>query len=397
MSDPHDVRPQPAGLNPSQAIGPLQTLDPSDRDPAAAHAFDQWMQLHTALAFEPEHALALLELDGDPGRALARGALSPPHSARSLAAVRKVLTRHGVTALPITSRDYPVPLRALADPPALVFVRGNTQRLVGRLVGVVGARAATVYGLDMARQLGRRLARAGVTVVSGLARGIDAAAHRGALEAGGDTIAVQACGPDRTYPAEHRSLAREIARCGAVISEFPVGTPPRPPYFPLRNRVISGLSCAVIVVEARERSGSLITTRHAADQGRDVLALPGPITAPTSGGPNRLIRDGAVPIVDLDEVVELLGFESPAEPSEDAEVQEERETARVGEGGVRILRALARGGLHRDELARRVGARPEQLDLDLVGLQLQGRIARDRDGRLVEVGGARRRADDAGS
>ena len=191
-------------------------------------------------------------------------------------------------------------------------MRGDVDALAAPSVAIVGSRAATAYGLDTAYQLARDLARAGVVVVSGLARGIDGAAHRGALEAGGRTVAVLACGPDRVYPASHRGLARRIERQGAVVSELPLGTHPLPAFFPLRNRLISGMASAVVIVEARERSGSLITAGHAANQGVDVFAVPGPITAPTSAGPNRLLRDGAYVALEAADVLRELGIPVPA-------------------------------------------------------------------------------------
>ncbi len=292
-----------------------------------------------------------------------------------------ILRRRGYRALPFDSPQYPAPLAALSDPAPLLLAAGDVAHLSGRLVAIVGARAATVYGLEFARALGARLASADVTVVSGLARGIDAAAHRGALEASGVTVAVQACGPDRVYPPEHRGLAAQIAERGVLLTELPVGAAPRRPYFPLRNRLISGLCCCVIVVEARERSGSLITARHALDQGRDVMALPGPVTSPTSWGPNRLIRDGAAPILELDDVFDGLGIPAPQPNEPSAGTQ----AAPLGPGSQAILEMLERGSLSRDELGRQVALDPQQLDLELIDLELQGRVLRDRDGRMVKA------------
>ena len=186
--------------------------------------------------------------------------------------------------------------------------RAPLAALAAPCVAIVGPRAPTAYGRVVARALARALASAGLVVVSGLARGVDAEAHEGALDAGGRTIAFQACGPERVYPAEHRRLAARIAASGAVVSELPPGTPPRAPHFPLRNRLISGLSLAVVVVEAREQSGTLVTARHAAEQGVDVLAVPGPIDAPTSRGTNRLLRDGAKPLLDVRDVLDAIGI-----------------------------------------------------------------------------------------
>lgn len=316
----------------------------------------------------------------------------------ALDASERQLAERGYGAMPITSLLYPAPLAAILDAPPVLLVAGEPRQLSGQLVAIVGARAATVYGLSLAHALGERLAQVGVTVVSGLARGIDAAAHRGALEAGGKTIAVQACGPDRVYPAEHRRLAEQVKENGALITELPVGTPPRAPYFPLRNRIISGLSTCVVVVEARERSGSLITARHALDQGRDVMAFPGPVTSPTSLGPNRLIRDGAIPILDVDDVIENLGLEIESPDVAAPQVVGEKGALRsanvpapvsaateVGEGGQMILESLDAGPVSRDELGRRVAIDPRQLDLDLMDLELHGRVVRDRDGRMTKV------------
>jgi DNA processing protein len=255
-------------------------------------------------------------------------------------------------------------------------VRGDLGALLAPSVAVVGARAATLYGRSVARELAAGLAAAGAVVVSGLARGIDAEAHRGALDAGGRTVAVLPCGPDLLYPPEHRGLAEAISARGAVVTELPLGTRPRRPLFALRNRLISGLARAVVVVEARRRSGSLITARHAADQGADVFAVPGPITAPTSEGPNRLLRDGAGVVLEARDVLEPLGL--AAAPA--------RSQAATGEPGRAALREicalLRRAPLTRDELCRRLARAPEDLAPDLLELELEGRVAEDRDGRL---------------
>ncbi|MGE4605391.1 MAG: DNA-processing protein DprA, partial [Myxococcota bacterium] len=282
-------------------------------------------------------------------------------------------------ALPVDSPDYPERLSALSDPALLLLVRGRPELLSRPAVAIVGSRAATVYGKRVARQIAADLAAAGLTVVSGLARGVDAEAHEGALEAGGVTVAVLACGIDRVYPPEHRALARRVAASGAVIGELPLGTPPKAPFFPMRNRLISGLSLAVVVVEARERSGSLITASHAANQGRDVFAVPGPITAPTSAGTNQLLRDGACVALGAEDVLRELGVESLRTPSP------ARQTRRLGDSAAAILAALRDAPASRDELGQRLDRAPEQLALDLLELELDGRVAEDRDGRLLIV------------
>jgi DNA processing protein len=377
---------------------PFAFLVPNHSDDAHRTRLRSWLQLQATLAFEPEHAIACLRRTANPVDALKICGRSRVLSNAGLEIAERQLAERGFGAMPITSPLYPAPLAAISDAPPVLLVAGEPRQLSGPLVAIVGARAATVYGLSLAYALGARLAQVGVTVVSGLARGIDAAAHRGALEAGGQTIAVQACGPDRVYPAEHRGLAEQVKQNGALITELPVGTPPRAPNFPLRNRIISGLCTCIVVVEARERSGSLITARHALDQGRDVMAFPGAVTSPTSLGPNRLIRDGAIPILDVDDVIENLGIEVESSDVTAPQALEGNGTHRsarlpaagsaapeLGKGGKMILESLDAGPVSRDELGRRVGIDPRQLDLDLMDLELHGRVVRDRDGRMTKV------------
>ena len=293
-----------------------------------------------------------------------------------------MLRSRAVVAVPFTASAYPERLRTLPDAAPLLLVRGDPAVLRRRAVAIVGARAATAYGLEVARRLAGPLAAAGIVIISGLARGIDSAAHREALVAGGLTIAFQACGPDRTYPAGHRDLADEVCASGAVVTEMPPGTPPRPAYFPLRNRLISGLAEIVIVVEARARSGSLVTARCALDQGRDVMAVPGPITAPTSEGPNRLLADGARPVLGPDDVFRELGIEPPAATNPTKGAAPVAASRREGSRERAILRSLAREPATKDALAHRLEVSPEVLALDLIELELAGRVGLDRDGRL---------------
>ena len=199
----------------------------------------------------------------------------------------------GITILTFDDQDYPERLRLIPDPPRVLYRLGVLLPPDGDGIAVIGARAATAYGRTVAERLGRELAAAGITVISGLARGIDGCAHRGALAGGGRTVAVLGSGLDRMYPPEHARLAAGIAAQGALLSEFPLGAEPEPWHFPLRNRVISGLARGVVVVEAAARSGALGTADMALEQGREVFAIPGPITSPTSAGTNRLIRQGA--------------------------------------------------------------------------------------------------------
>lgn len=213
----------------------------------------------------------------------------------------------GAEVIDFRQEDYPASLRLLPQPPVMLFVRGRAGVLGHPGVAMVGTRACTPYGRDAAAAISLGLASAGYAVISGLARGIDAAAHQAAADAGGATIAVLGTGVDVTYPPEHAGLARRIVEVGCLVSEFPPGTPPRKYHFPQRNRLIAGLARAVVVVEADERSGALITAGHALEQGKDVFAVPGPIDAPTSRGTNRLIQDGAGLVSCAADVIDALG------------------------------------------------------------------------------------------
>ncbi len=212
----------------------------------------------------------------------------------------------GTTLVPIRDPRYPDALRAIHDPPVLLFVRGRVELLQTPTLGVVGTRRPTHYGVAVAERLSTDLARARLTIASGMARGIDTAAHRAALEAGGSTIAVFGCGVDRIYPAENKKLAERIAAAGLLVSEFPMGTPGHPQNFPVRNRIISGISLGVLVVEGAQYSGSSITAKLAMEQGREVFAVPGNITSKMSWGPNLLIKQGAKLVQEWTDVVDEL-------------------------------------------------------------------------------------------
>jgi DNA processing protein len=215
----------------------------------------------------------------------------------------------GAMAVPISDPRYPQPLREIYDPPVVLFVRGRVELFDTVMAAIVGTRRATPYGLAVAEKLSADLSRAGVTVVSGMARGIDTAAHRGVLAAGGNTVAVFGCGVDMVYPSENRKLASDLATSGLLVSEYPMGTPAYPQNFPVRNRIVSGLSKGVIVIEGAQYSGSSITARLAADQGRELFAVPGNITSKMSWGPNLLIKQGAKIVMDWNDVVEELSAE----------------------------------------------------------------------------------------
>jgi DNA processing protein len=209
----------------------------------------------------------------------------------------------GAILVPVTDSRYPPRLKEIFDPPPLLFARGNVDLLQNLMIGIVGTRRPTAYGCAAAERLAKDLAVAGLTVASGMARGIDTAAHRAVLESGGDTIAVFGCGVDEVYPAENRKLADMIAEQGLLISEFPMSTPAYPQNFPVRNRIIAGMSAGVLVVEGGEYSGSSITAKLAAEQNREVFAVPGNITSKMSWGPNLLIKQGAKLVQEWNDVV----------------------------------------------------------------------------------------------
>ena len=214
----------------------------------------------------------------------------------------------GVDIVTFFDEGYPEILRQIHDPPPVIYLRGSITAADAHALAIVGSRAATVYGKTTAERFARALAGRGVTVVSGLARGIDSSAHRGALEGGGRTIAVLGSGMDKLYPPENNRLAAEIASSGAVVTEFPFGMGPEKRHFPMRNRTISGLSLGLIVVEAAARSGALITAHLAMEQGREVFAVPGNVSSSRSDGPNGLIRDGACLVRSIDDVFEELPY-----------------------------------------------------------------------------------------
>lgn len=299
--------------------------------PALPDAVHDHLALALVPGLGPKLTAALLAAFGSPAaarRATAAQLRAIPHigdkAAAALAAALRgvdtgpelrLLDEHGVRPVPLGDPGYPPPLAGVANPPPLLYFRGAWAEADATGVGVVGSRACTAYGRRVAEQLARGLVRAGVTVVSGLARGIDAAAHRGALDAGGRTIGVMAGGLSQIYPPEHAGLAAEVAGRGALVTETPMTVAPQPGMFPARNRIISGLSRGVVVVEANARSGALITARHALEQGREVFAVPGPTDSPASAGCLELIRSGARLVRSADDVLDdLNGLSPPAPP-----------------------------------------------------------------------------------
>jgi DNA processing protein len=268
------------------------------------------------------------------------------------------LRSDGYRFLPRSSSAFPPLLRAIHDPPPGLFLRGaaKPELLARPAVAIVGARASSGYGASVARSLGRELASAGLVVVSGLARGIDAEAHRGALEGSGATTAVLGCGIDRDYPAAHAELARRVAEAGLIISEYAPAVEPAPWRFPARNRIVAGLCAATVVVEARERSGALITADLALEEGREVFAVPGEITSSLSAGTNALLKLGAAPLTAADDVLDSFGIELEPAAGERSPLLE-------------LLPASA------DELVRKTGLGADEVARTLVELELEGRVA----------------------
>ncbi len=271
--------------------------------------------------------------------------------------------------LTLADPAYPPLLREIPDPPSLLYVRGRVELLTQPGLAIVGSRNATPQGLKSAEDFARVLAQGGFPIISGLALGIDAAAHRGALGAGGSTVAVIGTGADRLYPARNEVLARQIVDSGVIVSEFPLGTPALAANFPRRNRIISGLARGVLVVEAAVESGSLITARLAAEQGREVFAIPGSIHSPVSRGCHRLIKEGAKLVESAQDVLEeLQGFALPPSAPVTA-------APLTGSAELQVLAALGHAPCSLDELSQRSGLTADALLAILMGLELEGRVA----------------------
>jgi DNA processing protein len=278
------------------------------------------------------------------------------------------LARHDIQALTWLDLDYPARLLQIPDPPPVLYVRGQLTPEDEWAVAVVGTRRASAYGKQVASRLVTDLVVNHVTIVSGLARGIDGEAHRAALKAGGRTIAVLGCGLDLIYPPEHRNLARDIVENGALISEYSLGTPPEASNFPPRNRVISGLSLGVLVVEAGLRSGALITADYAADQGRDVFAVPGNLYNRSSVGTNRLIQDGAKLVTGAEDILEELNLMMVAQQAEVRAVVPETETEAL------LLQHLSLEPVHVDEISLRVNLPIAEVTSNLALMELKGMV-----------------------
>lgn len=290
--------------------------------------------------------------------------------------------RVGATLLTPEDERYPALLKNVDAPPLALYVRGALTPGDDLALGVVGTRKASPYGRDAAAFFARSLARQGVTIISGLAHGIDTVAHRGALEAGGRTIAVLGCGIDRVYPLDNAELARQITQHGALISEFPVGSKPEAHHFPRRNRIISGLSLGVLIVEAPEESGAMITAALAADQGRDVFAVPGSIFNAGSSGTNRLIQQGAKLVVTVEDILDELNI---AHGKVEARALT-KQIAPTGENEAPLLKHLGADPLPVDDLVRQTGMSAAEVLSALTMLQLQGYIEDDGRGNFRRIG-----------
>ena len=276
---------------------------------------------------------------------------------------------------------YPEQLRQIARAPPALYVRGALTEADALAIGVVGTRRATSYGREVTTRLSGELAAAGLTIVSGLAKGVDACAHTAALDAGGRTIAVLGSGVDVIYPAEHRALARRIAEGGqgALVSEYHLGVQPEATNFPARNRIISGLSLGVLITEAPSRSGALITTDFAAEQGRDVFAVPGSILSPNSAGPNELLKEGAKPVTSAEDILVELNLVRREAEAESRRALPENDDERA------IVRLLNDGPTHINDLAHASGLPISSLGSLLMMLELKGMVRHLGAGQYVRV------------
>jgi DNA processing protein len=340
-----------------------------------------WVGFNKVMGIGPARMRALLDFFGDAETAwqapvadlqesgLDRRSLSNLLAARTsldLEAEMEALARAGVQVLTWESEDYPINLRNIYDPPPVLYAKGELLPEDDWAVAVVGTRRASVYGKEATRQLAGDLARNGVTVVSGLASGIDAVAHQAALDTGGRTLAVLGSSVDIIYPEQNRRLAQALQDHGALISEYPLGTRPERSNFPPRNRIISGLSLGTIVVEAGARSGALITADFALEQGRDVFAVPGSIFQRSCEGSNRLIQDGAKPVLSVADVLEELNL---AQVTQQAEVRASVPTTPIETS---VLELLSAEPAHIDELGRAAGLPAATVASTLALLELKG-------------------------
>jgi len=388
------LQPSPAGAGAAAAAQPATPTPPDERERAC------WVAFNRVSGIGPQRQRLLLAHFGSLARAWAapvpalEAAGLDPRSVAALERARRQIKpehelervrRAGARVVTRLDAEYPRKLAAIAGAPPLLYVRGALTVADEWALAIVGTRRPTVYGREVAERLAAQLAAAGLTIVSGLAKGIDTHAHRGALRGGGRTIAVLGHGIESVYPPENRALAAQIVEAGAVVTDYPLGTGPASENFPPRNRIISGLAAGVLVVEAGETSGALITSSYAAEQGRDVFAVPGPITSPASRGCHRLIQDGAKLVASADDVLwELnpylgrpagtstrqLALDLAPAPGAPAVA------AGLGEQERRLLAALHEAGqpLHVDQLARLCGEPVQAMSALLAQLEISGHV-----------------------
>ena len=361
----------------------LRTSPMSSRVAELTNDLPYWLGFNLVSGIGPVKVRALLDTFGDLSTAwrsapsqlrdagLDRRSLDNLLTARSKLSLEQELEkvrRAGVHLLTWQDGGYPRNLLNIYAPPPLLYVRGTLTADDAWAVGMVGTRRATVYGKEAARLLAGGLARNNITIVSGLARGIDAEAHRAALDSGGRTIAVLGCGIDIVYPPEHRALSHEIVEHGALVSEYPLGTQPEGSNFPPRNRIISGLSIGVVIVQAGTRSGALITADFAAEQGRDVFAVPGSIFDRSCIGCNRLIREGATPALSVDDIVEELNLTMV---EQQAEVRAAVPSTALE---ARLLDQLSSEPVHVDQVCRNTDLPVAQVSGTLALMELKGMV-----------------------
>ncbi|CAE6799181.1 hypothetical protein R75465_04857 [Paraburkholderia aspalathi] len=369
-----------------------------DTLPATHIELAAWLRLSLAPGLKPAALRLLLGAFGLPeaifnqspealaefaGEAAARAVLAPsgPDFDAQLDAVIAWSELPGNHVVTLDDPAYPPALLTMPDPPPLLYIKGRLELLHTKAVALVGSRSATPQGAEDAERFARELSQAGVTIVSGLALGIDGAAHRGGLEGAGSTVAVIGTGADLVYPAAHHALARQIATQGAILSEWPLGTPARAANFPQRNRLIAGLVSGVVIVEAAMRSGSLITARLANEMGRDIFALPGSIHAPLSRGCHRIIKQGAKLVETPDEVLEELGI---AKPVATAPASPTAPPAMSAEA-LQLLDALGHAPATLEILATRTEMGDAALQNTLLQLELAGQVTALPGGRFTRA------------
>lgn len=282
---------------------------------------------------------------------------------------RRLLEHLGVQLVSFWDVGYPAALKQIHDPPALLYLRGTLPET--EAFAIVGSRKATPGGLQLTREISAELASRGITIVSGMARGIDSAAHLGALDVSGSTVAVLGCGIDRIYPSENNRLFYRILEKNAIISEYPPGTPPLAGHFPGRNRIISGLSRGVLVVEAADNSGSLITSDFALEQGREVFSVPGAVKSKTSSGTNRLIKEGAQVVTEADDILQLLWPKLPSKTQQHADITF---IEQLDERQRNLYQCLDAEPQHIDEIGRKCNLTPMELSAILLDLELRGGV-----------------------